>query len=92
MAVYLITYDLNKTGQNYESLYEAIKKASSNDVWMHYLDSTWIIKSDLSSKQIYDILKPSVDDNDLFLIIKVTNDYYGWLPDGAWDYLSKMFD
>lgn len=90
--VYAISYDLNKVGQNYEALYEAIKSASYNNTWMHYLESTWIIKSYLSAEKIYEIIKPVVDDNDSFIIMEITKNYFGWLPKEAWEYLSKMFD
>ena len=86
----MISYDLNKSGQNYNDLYEAIKK-SSDGVWMHYLDSTWLIRTQLSTEQVYERIKPCLDDNDNFLIIEVKNNYYGWLPNDAWNYLKKMF-
>lgn len=91
MAVYMITYDLNKPGQNYDKLYEAIKKCASNDVWMHYLDSTWFIKTNLSTKQVFEKLEPNIDRNDSLLVMEVKDNYYGRLPKDAWDYLAKMF-
>jgi len=91
MPVYMITYDLNKPGQNYDKLYEAIKKASHNNVWMHYLDSTWFIQTNLSTKQVFEQLEPHIDKNDNLLVMEVKGNYYGRLPKDAWDYLSKMF-
>lgn len=91
MAVYMISYDLNKPGQGYDKLYEAIKEASIYDTWMHYLDSTWFIKSNLSTKQVFAKLEPYIDKNDHLLVMEVTNNYYGYLPNDAWDYLKKMF-
>lgn len=84
--VYLITYDLNRPGQNYDGLYKAIKKLGA---WWHYLDSTWLVDTNLSSDQIYARIKPHVDDNDHFLIIKVTRDYTGWLPKKAWEWIKQ---
>ena len=91
MAVYMITYDLNKPGQNYDKLYEAIKKCSSNNTWMHYLDSTWFIKTNLSTKQVFENLEPYIDKNDNILVMEVKNNYYGRLPNKAWEYLPNMF-
>lgn len=88
--VYLISYDLNQSGQNYKDLYETIKSAS-NGTWMHYLDSTWIIQSSRSADEISNILKPALDNNDSLLVFEVQNQYAGWLPEEAWDYLKKMF-
>ena len=88
--IYLITYDLNKPGQNYKGLYDAIKNASDGS-WMHYLDSTWIIRTNLSTKQVCDRIKPCVDNSDNFLVVEIKENYYGWLPNEAWDYFKKMF-
>jgi len=50
---YLIGYDLNRPrGKDaYPDLIEAIKGL---DNWWHYLDLTWIVKSDLTAVQIRD--------------------------------------
>ncbi len=86
--VYLISYDLNKSGQDYNSLYQAIKDSSSGQ-WWHYLDSTWIIKSYLSVQQVSDNIKSKMDGNDSLFVIEVKNNYSGWLPKDAWKYLRE---
>lgn len=84
--VYLITYDLNKKGQNYEKLYESIKSLGS---CAHYLDSTWFVDTYRTSNDIRDILRNVMDSNDSLFVSKVTKSYSGWLPNEAWDWLSK---
>ena len=71
MKSYLITYDLNSPGQDYNSLYEDIKGLGT---WWHCLDSTWIVKSSLSAKEIRDKLSPSIDGNDAFLVAKMSGE------------------
>lgn len=71
MKSYLIGYDLNKTGQDYETLIEQIKKLGT---WWHYLDSMWIIKSDLTAVQIRDNLKSYIDSNDELLVAKLSGE------------------
>jgi hypothetical protein len=84
--IYAINYDLNKPGQNYEKLYEAIKACGA---WWHYLGSTWLIDTTLDSKGIWNKLSPHVDKNDSVLVIGVTRDYSGWLPQDAWDWMNS---
>ncbi|WP_346892506.1 hypothetical protein [uncultured Roseibium sp.] len=84
--IYAINYDLKRPGQNYEALYEAIKSCG---VWWHYLDSTWLVDTSLNAEGIWKKVEPHVDTNDLFLIIGVTQDYYGWLPKKAWDWIDS---
>ncbi len=86
--VFLITYDLNKPGQNYNKLYDEIKKAAR---WWHYLDSTWIIETQISADIWQERLKKHViDDDDYLLVIQVCDNYQGWLPEKAWEWLRKL--
>lgn len=84
--IYSINYDLNKPGQDYSKLHEAIKGLG---VWWHYLDSNWLVDSDLNANQIWNRLSQHVDKNDFVLVIGVTRDYSGWLPKEAWDWLNS---
>lgn len=86
MPVYCISYDLNKTGQNYEELYEELKK--SPGFW-HYLDSTWLISTTETADQLSNRIRLHLDDNDNLLVIKVVRDYAGWLSKKAWDWIDK---
>lgn len=74
MKTYLVGYDLNTPGQDYADLFKAIKGIGS---WWHYLDSTWIVKTDSSAVQIRDTLKKHIDKNDELLVVKLSGE-------GAW--------
>ena len=84
--ILLITYDLNKPGQNYNDLYEEIKTAGT---WWHHLDSTWIIDTHLSPNDWNERLRKHMDDNDNVLIIEICKNYQGWLPEDAWKWLRE---
>lgn len=68
MKTYLVGYDLMKKGQDYTSLHEEIKKFGT---WCHLLDSTWIIKSNLTALQIFDKLSLKIDNNDKLFIARL---------------------
>lgn len=85
--VYLITYDLNKAGQDYTSLYETIK--SNCSAWAHCLDSTWFIDTNKTEEQVRDALLKVMDKNDLLFITKISKPYKGWLTDDTWKWLSE---
>ncbi|WP_192822778.1 SinR family protein [Rufibacter sp. LB8] len=72
MKTYLIGYDLRKTGQDYQNLYDAIKALSGT--WWHCLDSTWIIKSNSSAFNICEYLKAHIDNNDKLLVTQIADD------------------
>ena len=84
--IYAINYDLKRPGQNYETLYEAIKSCGT---WWHYLGSTWLVDTSLNATDIWGRLAPHVDKNDFVLVIGVTRDYQGWLPKDAWEWLNS---
>lgn len=71
MNPYLITYDLNKPGQDYQKLFDAIKKLG---IWWHCLDSNWIVKSNQTSVQICDYLKSFIDSNDKLLVVRLSGE------------------
>lgn len=83
--VYLITYDLNNPGQNYDSLYKTIKSLGS---WAHALDSTWFVDTNYSAAQIREKLQTHMDSNDLVFVSLVT-EYSAYLNDNIIDWLSK---
>lgn len=84
--IYAVNYDLKKPGRDYSGLYSAIKSSGS---WWHYLDSTWLVDTQLSADGIWELLSPHVDRNDSVLVIGVTKDYSGWLPRDAWDWIKE---
>ncbi|MEQ9690567.1 MAG: hypothetical protein RLO48_12620 [Bauldia litoralis] len=84
--IYAINYDLKRPGQDYDALHEAIKNCGD---WWHFLGSTWLVDTALSSQGICNKLEPYVDTNDVFLVIGVTRDYQGWLPREAWDWINS---
>lgn len=88
MSTYMIGYDLNKPGQNYDDLYEAIKNQGST--WWHHLDSTWIIVSTKTAVDIRDNLSKYLDSNDKLLVAKLSGEaaWKGFSDKGS-DWLKK---
>lgn len=65
MTTYIIGYDLNRPGQDYKILEDAIKALGN---WWHCLDSTWIVKTNRSAVDIRDTLQSHIDANDELLV------------------------
>jgi hypothetical protein len=65
----LITYDLNRPGQDYSKLFDYLKRFGT---WCHPLDSTWLIRSAKSVVDVRNELKAYVDGNDGVLVMNVT--------------------
>jgi hypothetical protein len=69
MRTLFVGYDLNKPGQNYTDLIDALK---SYPAWWHYLDSTWLIRTNDSVSDIRDHLGALIDSGDELLVMEVT--------------------
>jgi len=74
MAVQLIGYDLNspRDEDDYTELIKAIKELGA---WCHILDSTWLVRSEMSSKGIRDSLQNYLDSGDELFVVKVTDEW-----------------
>lgn len=71
MNTLMVGYDLNKPGQNYEDLIAFLKDSPA---YWHHLDSTWLVRTTLSTSEMRDKLKHFLDKNDEMLVINVTGD------------------
>jgi len=82
-----ISYELQKPGQNYDALYDAIKKAPS---WCHPMTSHWFIRTEESAQTWVDRLRRVMDQNDSIFIVNITGqERAGWMPKTAWEWLSQ---
>lgn len=85
----LISYDLKQPDRDYSSLYDTIKNAGSS--WWHYLESVWIIKTDMSVDCCSNLLLRNMDTNDLLFVVDITGKKsQGWLPSKAWEWLKSQ--
>ena len=84
--VYAVNYDLKQPGRDYNGLYRAI--TSLGPSW-HYLGSTWLVDTHLTAAGIAASLRPHIDNNDRLLVIRVTRESDGWLPEDAWRWINE---
>lgn len=64
MSLYLISYDLDQPGQNYDQLIAALKGKGATRV----LYSAWALRTGSNAVQIRDWVKQFVDSNDRILV------------------------
>jgi hypothetical protein len=65
---YLISYDLDKPGQDYHRLIKELERLGAARV----LYSEWLFKSTSTAVQIRDYLQGFVDGNDMLLVVELT--------------------
>lgn len=83
----LITYDLKSPDKDYAPLYEAIKNCG--DKWWHYLESVWLVHTNLTPNECFERLRENLDAGDRCLVVQITNQLrQGWLPTKAWEWIK----
>jgi hypothetical protein len=76
MATILIAYDIHPSASDaYEEVTDAIRSLGE---WWHHLESTWLVKTDHTPKQIRDLLKGYVSSDDQLLIVDISQDAAAW--------------
>jgi hypothetical protein len=85
--IYLVTYDLKAPGKDYSTLYNLLKSAPT---WWHYLESTWLIRTNENVASWAQKIQGVVDANDLFLVVDISKKTsQGWLPAKAWEWIKN---
>ena len=90
MKWYLITYDLNTPGQDYNRLYTQISSISNG--CCPILKSAWLIGHDGPAEDIYKQLNSVLDENDHIFITEVTYDCYGSLEKKRAEWVNEYVD
>jgi hypothetical protein len=70
MASYLISYDLDKPGQDYPKLVKELEHLGA----IRILYSEWVFRSTSSAAQIRDWLRSFIDSNDMLLVVALTGE------------------
>lgn len=77
MSTFMVGYDLKKPDQDYRDPIDYLKSLGT---WWHYLDSTWLVVSQMSAAELRDRLKTQTGPSDELLVINVTDD--AWASTG----------
>ena len=88
MKAYIITYDLNRPGQDYPALWKEIK---SYETYYRLQGSVWIIRASQSAERIRDHLQQYIDQNDSLLIAKLSGEA-AWIGDLDSDWLKDVLN
>lgn len=85
--LYFVSYTLRPPRVNKELLNELMQFPD----WWHYLDYTWLIATTETADELYNRLAEHLHDTDFIVILEIRGDftYQGWLPQGAWDWISQ---
>jgi hypothetical protein len=66
MALFYVSYDLDKPGQNYPNLWKELGSLGARRVQ----DSLWALKSERTASDLAKIIRQHMDSNDRLVVIK----------------------
>jgi hypothetical protein len=85
MAILLVTYDLNRPGQDYSDFHKIIKIYPN----IKLSESSYAIQTDESPFDVYSLLNPHLDKNDQLYIITLRKPFHGFGPELVNDWLTE---
>jgi len=86
MPVLLVTYKINSRHTDRDKLIEKIKGSANR--WWHYIDNVWIVNTSYEADGLAKLLFSCITKPDRLLVIGVTAEHQGWLPEKAWEWLN----
>lgn len=88
--IFLVTYDLKGNSKLYSDMFAVLK---SQESWWHYLSSTWLVQTEYeSAHELFQQLRPFIQDGDRLLVTEMVPEYAGWLPQRAWNWIKRHGD
>jgi hypothetical protein len=90
MNTLLITYNLNRGDNNYEDLFDAIRRFGKTWHDASQLDSVWFVRTSLTPTQASEKLASVLDEvKDSWVVFDVTGQArQGWITASLWEFLS----
>lgn len=78
MTLRIVTYDLvkEKSKQDYEGIW-AVIKAGGNQSWRRLSESSYAMHTEATPRQIYEKLKPYLDENDNLYVLTLRSPWFG---------------
>ena len=73
MACFVVAYDLNKVGQNYECITTELKKLP----YCHAQGSVWFVEYSGSAVELRDALNGCLDENDRLFVSEISKAWAG---------------
>ncbi|MGO4128797.1 hypothetical protein AB4Z01_30685 [Inquilinus sp. YAF38] len=91
MSVFMVTWNLNKEGENYnKSRGEFIKQLENYDHMKDKdLNSVYFISTTSAADEIGNFLREKLDGNDCLVVARMSRGgYQGWLSKAVWDWIG----
>ncbi len=88
--IYLITFDVDAS-LNSQLVHTQITSLYPTHIsdWWHYMHSSYLVVTNLTATQLYNHISPSMPQHHVLVMEVNHKNYWGWLPQDAWNWLKK---
>ena len=80
--IYLIQYNMSEDSV-------IINRIKNLGNWVQYFGKSWLVKSNLSAKEIYEKLTVDYEKESFFIIELTTSNYWGRMNTKLWDWIKE---
>lgn len=87
MAVYIVTYDLNKEPSDANRA--ALRTSLQQFAWARLSESCYAVEYGGTAKQLYDQLRQHLDQNDFLFVVPAQGGWYGYGKTDVVQWLSS---
>lgn len=91
MAVYMVTWNLNKEKKNYAAARKKLIAVLSefDAVYDTDLETVWFVSTNQNANSIAAEIQPCLDANDRLFVTRLSDDQYqGWMLVKIWDWIN----
>ena len=89
--VYIVTYNPTEPFDKgiFHGFIQSLFTGGYISDWWHYIDTMYLIVSNLDVNELYSLIFPGVPMRNLLIVEINPNNAQGWLPQIAWTWLQK---
>lgn len=88
--ILVVSYALGPGHSVSTEFYDVLKRQPK---WWHYIGSTWLVETDLTSRRLAGELRQFLRKGDRLVVAKLDPKDVpdGWLPKEAWEWINKAY-
>jgi len=86
MRVLVVCCDLRQRGKDYSEVFKVLMKSGE---WLEVLDSTWLIYTEMTPKELYERLSDHLSETDRLFIVEAGKERFGCLSSQAWEWIDR---
>jgi hypothetical protein len=91
LNLFLVTFSLRNPNKDYSQFLVTLRGNAQQ--WWHFIEQSCVVTTFHDVDTYSKLLLPHIEKTDSLLVVEITpNQFQGWLPKEAWDWLKQVSD